>query len=194
MRTLHTSDTGHWVAVAHVDKYDLDQVNYARAKTGLAEPKGADFKRLGIKPSDEITAVGNLLTTNGVNRLLSVFINAGGQTFQNTYARIGVGNGTTAAAAGDTDLSAAAGAANRYFQACDATYPSVSTNVLTALSTFGTGNGNFHWQEWGIDNGGGGTSASGTTVGPLLLNHKVVDLGTKTSAASWVFTVTVTIS
>jgi len=64
------------------------------------------------------------------------------------------------------------------------------------VATFGTGVGNYHWQEWGVDGG----TASGTTVTsegnttPGLINHKVTDLGTKTSAASWVFTVTITIT
>ena len=66
------------------------------------------------------------------------------------------------------------------------------------VSTFGTGVGNFAWNEWGLDGG----TASGTTVTadtnttPGLFNHRIPgsSLGTKTSAASWVFTVTVTIT
>ena len=40
-------------------------------------------------------------------------------------------------------------------------------------------------KEWGIFN---------ASSGQRMLNRKVTDLGTKTSAASWVFTVTITIS
>jgi hypothetical protein len=71
-----------------------------------------------------------------------------------------------------------------------------SSGVMTVVATFGTSVGNFHWQEWGIDGG----TANGTTVTadgnttPGLVNHKITDLGTKTSAASWVFTVTITIT
>ncbi len=45
-----------------------------------------------------------------------------------------------------------------------------------------------------------GGTASATTVTaetnttPGLINRKVTDLGTKTSAASWVFTITITIT
>ena len=66
----------------------------------------------------------------------------------------------------------------------------------TFVATFGTTVGNFHWQEWGIDGGtadGTAVTSEGNTT-PGLVNHKIADLGTKTSAASWVFTVTITLS
>ena len=52
--------------------------------------------------------------------------------------------------------------------------------VLVFKSTFGTSAANFPWYEWGIAN----ASSSGR-----MLNRKVTPLGTKTSAASWAFTV-----
>jgi hypothetical protein len=66
----------------------------------------------------------------------------------------------------------------------DATYPQVSTNVITFRSTFATGDANFAWQEWGVFN----ASSAGT-----MLNRKVESLGTKTSAQTWQFTVTITL-
>ncbi|WP_165251169.1 hypothetical protein [Paludisphaera soli] len=54
------------------------------------------------------------------------------------------------------------------------------SRVLVAQATFGTGAGNFAWNEWGVAN-----AASGGT----LINRKVAGLGTKTSAASWTFKV-----
>jgi hypothetical protein len=124
---------------------------------------------------------------------------ASNQALDATHARIGTGNSATAAVDTDTDLNAAAGSGNRQFQLVDSA-PTVgsgaSSGVVTMVATFGTGVGNYAWQEWGIDGG----TASGTTVTsegnttPGLCNHKVTSLGTKTSAASWVFTITITIT
>lgn len=49
---------------------------------------------------------------------------------------------------------------------------------LVVQSTFGTGSGNFQWNEWGFANASSGGS---------MLNRKVAGLGLKTSAASWAF-------
>ncbi len=70
------------------------------------------------------------------------------------------------------------------------TYPLQANGVITARAVFATGEANFAWAEWGIDQG---TTVS-TTVVAAFLNHKITSLGTKTSASAWTFTCTVTIS
>jgi hypothetical protein len=65
----------------------------------------------------------------------------------------------------------------------DASYPTTTTNVLVFRSTFATGDANFAWQEWGVFN----AASAGT-----MMSRKVESLGTKTSAQSWQFTVTLT--
>lgn len=100
--------------------------------------------------------------------------------FNNANSYIGVGDSTTAFAAGQTDLVAAT---NKMRKAMDATYPSGASNVITFRSTFATGDANWAWQEWGVFN----ASSAGT-----MLSRKVESLGTKTSAQTWQFTVTLT--
>lgn len=102
--------------------------------------------------------------------------------FTNANAHIGVGDSSTAFAASQTDLQAAS---NKLRKAMDATFPSRATNVLTFKSTFATGDANFAWQEWAVFN----ASSAGT-----MFNRKVESLGTKTSAQSWAFTVTLTVT
>jgi hypothetical protein len=184
-----------WVPLAHVDKYSPEQVEYVRSKTGLLEPTGSDFQNLNLTPEDGIfEAEGNALTTAGLTRITSLINGAGGQALTNTATRIGVGNSTTAFAVGQTDLQASAGASNRFFMTMDATYPSTSAGVITARATFGTGDANFAWEEWCLDIGTP-TVSSGTTVNATMLNRRVPgSMGTKASGASWVFTVTVTLS
>lgn len=100
--------------------------------------------------------------------------------FNNANSYIGVGDSVTAYSAGQTDLQAAT---NKLRVAMDATYPQLATNVATFRSTFGTSQANYAWQEWGVFN----ASSAGT-----MLNRKVESLGTKTSAQTWQFTVTLT--
>lgn len=151
-------------------------------------------------PYEIVESEGNLLTRLGRKRLIDRFVETASNVgIKVTTGRIGTGNSSTAAADTDTDLIAAAGSANRQFQMLDSA-PTVGTGassgVMTGVSTFGTGVGNYAWNEWGIDGGtaAGTTVTSDTNTTPGLINRKVVSLGTKTSAASWVFTVTITIT
>jgi hypothetical protein len=123
------------------------------------------------------------LTNAGRNFIAAAIVNSGSPTFfTNANAHLGVGDSNTAFAAGQTDLQAAS---NKVRQAMEATYPTISTNVLTFRSLFATGDANFAWQEWAVFN----ASSSGT-----MLSRKVESLGTKTSAQSWQLTVDITVN
>ncbi len=186
-----------WVAHARVDKFDdPDKVAYVLSrlpKQRAGQPQYADFAALGITPDDTAEAARNLITTAGLTRITSLIIAGGGQAATNTASRLGAGNGNTAEAVGNTDLSAAAGSSNRWFQIMDATYPQVAAGVITFRSTFASADGNFAWQEWGVDIGTP-TVTSGNTVNATLLNRKVASLGTKVSGAVWTLTATLTLS
>jgi hypothetical protein len=144
----------------------------------------------GERPASIVYAENNILLTAGITRMLNLLTGAGGQALDNTHARLGVGDGSTAVVIGDTDLSALSGSTHRWFQVMDATYPSVATNVVTFKSTFASADGNFAWAEFGTD---AGTASSNAVTAPLL-NRKVQSLGTKVSGASWALTETITIS
>lgn len=123
------------------------------------------------------------LTNAGRDFIAAAIMNSGPPTFfSNANAYIGVGDSTTAYAAGQTDLQAAT---NKTRQAMEATYPSIASNVLTFRSLFATGSANYAWEEWGVFN----ASSAGT-----MLCRKVEALGTKTSAQSWQITATITVS
>jgi hypothetical protein len=193
--TLKAADSGLWVAHAHVDKYSQDQTEWVAKRSSKGVPLQHErFQLFGLTPEDGVAdSEKNLLTTNGINRMLNLTIAGGGQALTNTATRLGVGDGAGTAAAGDTDLSAVAGSTHRWFQVMDATFPSVATNVLTAKATWTTADGNFAWNEWGLDVGTPTVTAS-ATVAALLFNHKTsAALGTKTTG-TWVLTVTVTIT
>jgi hypothetical protein len=105
-------------------------------------------------------------------------------TFNNANAALGVGNGTTAFAVGQTDLQGA----SKLRKGMDATYPSVAGSVITFRSTFQTGEANFAWEEVGIFNSA--TAATGTMLSRSIPSPA---LGTKASGI-WTLTTTLTIS
>lgn len=118
------------------------------------------------------------LTSLGAAMLADGIIGGSSYTkLNNGNAYIGVGNGTTAFSAGQTDLQGA----SKTRIAMDATYPSRSSGTVTYRSTFGSGDGNHAWEEWGLFNH--------PSAGQMF-SRKVESLGTKVSGATWEFTVT----
>ena len=137
-----------------------------------------------------VDETGNLLVNAGINKMGGWLIVDSGTHYNAANTAIGVGDTSTAAAASQTDLSAAVNSANRWVQLVDS-IPTFATQVLTCVATFATGNGNFVWNEWAI---GQNTSSAAAAITASMLNRKVASLGTKTSAVAWAFTVTITIS
>jgi len=104
-------------------------------------------------------------------------------TFNNANAALGVGNGTTAFAVGQTDLQGA----SKTRKAMLATFPSVAANVITFKSTFGTADANYAWEEVGVFN-------SATLAIGSMLSRNVATLMTKTAAVSVDLTHTLTLA
>jgi len=212
---LRDDDSFKWSVVGRVDKFTAEQEAEA-ILIGLDDGRlSVETDEFGIPriegplgqimlerftPYETVHTEGNTLTRLGRKRLIDRFVETASNVgIKSTTGRIGTGNSATAAVDTDTDLGASAGSSNRQFQMLDSS-PTVgsgaSSGVVTCVSTFGTGVGNYAWQEWGIDGGtaSGTTVTSDTNTTPGLVNHKITSLGTKTSAASWVFTVTITIT
>lgn len=186
-------ESGHFYTRATVDKYDLDQVEYVRNATGLLEPKGADFRALGVSPFETVDGgqPGNVLTNVGIQRLQAQLI-ANTQLWTQARTALAVGTSTTAAAATDTDLLGG----SKYYRVLDS-IPTSGSQVMTFVATYGTSVANFAWEEWGVVVPGAAadyTSGTSKQANTVLLNRKVVNLGTKTSAQSWTLTVTITIA
>lgn len=138
---------------------------------------------LTAAPFEVIEREGNLLVYGGASALWHRLIGGGSvAAFDSTNARIGVGDGNAAADPLQTDLQGT----NKVRKGMDATYPQhtdgVDAGAVTATfrSTFSTSEGNFVWNEWGLFN---------AAAGGRMLNRKVEALGEKTNAASWVFTI-----
>lgn len=180
-------DSIKWHAHAKVEKYDT--------------PDGTPDSLEGLTPYEVVEIDGNLLMYGGASCLWQALIGNGTATagqaltyFNNAQAAIGVGDSTTAVSDTQTNLQGAASPTNRIRKAMDATYPLHTDGATTAAksivyrSTFATTDANFAWNEWGVFN-----SVTDAT-GRMLQRVASAGLGTKTSAATWVLTVTLTLA
>ncbi len=160
-------------------------------------PLGKQSKAKCITKPDEVYKhTGNLLVYGGISLTFQCMMGNGtasaGQTLtymNNGNAAIGVGDSTTAAAATQTDLQAAS---NKLRVGMNATYPQQTDGVTSAAatitfqSTFGSGQGNYSWNEVGVFN-------SSTAATGRMLNRLVQTLGVK-SAGSWSIGCAITLS
>lgn len=158
-------DSKTWQVLASVEKWHV-----------------AADRAAGLPPDEIVEVPDNLLVNEGITLLLNLLIGAGGTVFNNANSYIGVGNGTAAAAAGNTGL----GGSSVDYQAMEASYPSLTGQTVTWRSIWGSTEGNFAWDEWTVANGNSNSATN--------LNRKVASLGTKGSGSSWTLTVTITVS
>jgi hypothetical protein len=201
---MTAQDTVKWHPKVQVEKWAPEQVSQVARVLGIpvdSVTREHLVRAYGTDPGDGYAeGEGNLLTTVGLARITALITGGAGQAMTNAQMMAGVGDTGTAPAVGNTDLTAATGATHRYIQGVDATYPTVANGVITAWSTFASGNGNFAWLEWawGIATGtltpGTGSWSSIAATSAVMLNHSNQNLGTKVSGAVWVLQGTITLS
>lgn len=183
--SVNTCDQAHWQVRGKLEKY---WAGIEDVRAGLVEPY------------EVVCTTGNVLTRGGADAMwlgligsLTATSGQQGTYFNNGNASIGVGNSTAAAV--NTQTALQANSSRRYFKGMEATFPThttgtASTGTLNIVfkSLFSTAQANFAWQEWGVRN-----STLSTGAGRLL-NRKVQSLGTKSTAATWALTVTLSLA
>ncbi len=129
-------------------------------------------------------AKGNLCLNTGIQGFekLIAGLSSPPNAWSNTYAYLGVGDSTTAAAATQTDLQAST---NYTYVAMASGYPSQSSQTLSWQASFGSSSANYAWNEFVVTN----ASSKGSGV---VLNRLVSSQGTKTSGQTWVLTLQIT--
>lgn len=177
----------HWNVKGQLDKY------WAGA---------ADVRAGTVEPYETVHTTGNVLLRGGADLLwlglkagLTATTGAKNTYLNNAEAVIFVGNSNTAAVNTQVDLQASS--SRRFAKGMEATYPlhttgdgSTAALNIAFRSVFSTAQGNFAWEEWGIGN----STKSTAPYAGRLLNRKVQSLGTKSTAATWTFTVTLSLS
>jgi hypothetical protein len=179
--TLKFKDTLRLRGAIEVAKWRLEDPNDPLQRE-LALRLGPNDEHGGLWLPDGEGYGENLFLNVGINRLLDLLTGTSALTFTNAEAQIGIGDSSAAAAATQTDLQAAS---NKTWKAMDATFPPAASSQSTQFkSTFGTADANYVWAEFAV------RRATGT----LLLDRGVSAMGTKTSAGTWVPTVTISIA
>lgn len=118
------------------------------------------------------------LTTAGLNYLSQAAIGQG-TPFNSANARLGVGDGTAAFSAAQTNLLGT----HKARKGMDPGYPTIVAPKVTFRSTFAPNEANFAWNEWGVFN---------AANGGVMLNRVVESNGTKQSNQTWVLEVEIT--
>lgn len=168
-----------------------------RCKTEVRKRWVGDDTRHRAGHEEFLSIDGNLAMNGGVANIWSRLVTkapstsstgAQLQAFSTGNARIGVGASTATAAATQTDLQSTAKKYNGMASGYPLTWNVTSSSGRMAKfqSLFTSSQANFAWNEWGIFNS--------TAATRRMLNRKVQSLGTKSSAAQWTLTVTLSVS
>lgn len=124
----------------------------------------------------------NLFLTAGINEIFKLISGQSTNTFTTAGTTIGIGDSTTAAAAGQTDLQAAT---NKTYVALTAGYPTVpSAGSMQFQASFGSAVANYVWSEFVIK--------QATSL--ICIDRGVGTFGTKASGSTWVATVTLSMA
>ena len=186
-----------------VEKWDIDQIKYARRRvTNMGwdtapewEPGATTFRALKVAPFEEYVKEDcNLITDAGWQYIMNGFAGSSVTKFVNaTTGRIGLGTSATAVAYADTALNAIGALTTANWKVINAvpTVGSTHTAGLILAAQFGTTEANnVSIQEFGTDLGT--TSTLSTAAVTTLVTHGNATPGTKTSAQTWNATVTIT--
>lgn len=188
-----TDHLARWKCEATIEKYAAGEADVRR---GVYGSSAGDYAGRPVVPYERQTVDGNMLMNGGADVLWLLAMGPGttavnqAKTYFNAHASIGVGNSTAAAVKTQTDLQGA----SKYRKGMEATYPQHTTGTgstanrnITFRALFSTAMANFAWAEWGVFN-------STSLAQGRMMNRKVEALGTKTTAATWTFTVTLSIT
>lgn len=129
-----------------------------------------------------VTEAENIFLTAGINELWKLVTGQSANTYTNAQALIGIGDSSTTAVAGQTDLQAAT---NKLYKAQNGSYPTVpSAGAVQFQSTFASADANYAWNEFVVKQN---TSA-------ICIDRGVSAMGTKASGTTWTVTVTLSIA
>lgn len=168
---MKKQELANWLCRYRLSKYHQDIEPYRGRED--------EFHRL-FTPYEVIEGEGNCLLNTGIDEIWDLVTGASANHYDNTNARIGVGDSNTAANATQTDLQAAT---NKTYKGMETGYPTSTSQKVTFKASFGSTEANYAWEEWVVKHS---TSA-------ICLNRKVESLGTK-STGTWTLEVQISLS
>lgn len=176
------NEIGNHHSVLRITKFkDLDGRISALSKAGASVKTLRELypERFIMQEKHE----GNILVNVGIQGLwkLACGLATPPGAWSNANAKVRTGTGAGAADPGDTQATFTA----PVDKAMDATYPLLSSQQIQFKGTFGSGDANQAWNEFGVIN------SDGT---PVLLNRFVTSKGTKASGETWTLEIDITLS
>jgi len=178
-----TIDKVSWKAKWRIDKFkDLTDEIAKALQAGMPVQEAISLYAKAFVCTEEFDA--NIALNEGLQELIDIICGLGTPTkWDNSNARLGVGDSNTAESATQTGLQAAT---NKTFKAMDATYPQRSNQTAEWRATFGSTDANYAWEEYTVVNAASDTGKN--------LNRKVSSKGTKASGETWVLSLQITFS
>jgi hypothetical protein len=178
-----TLDKIGWKARWRINKFhDPDDMIAEGLRSGLGMSEALQLHREAFLGTEEWNA--NIALNEGLQELIDIICGLGTPTkWDNTNARLGVGDSNTAEAATQTGLQAAT---NKTYKAMDASYPQRTNQTAEWRATFSSSDANYAWEEYTVVNA---TSDSGKN-----LNRKISSKGTKASGETWTLSLQITFS
>jgi hypothetical protein len=179
-----TLDKLSWKAHWRIDKFrDLEDEIAEESREGIAIADLIEMHgeaHLGTEHIDN-----NVALNEGLQGIIKLICGLASPptAWDNSNARLGVGDSSTAAAATQTSLQAST---NKTFKAMDSGYPQRTNQTAEWRATFGSSDANYAWEEYTVVNAGDDTGVN--------LNRVCSSKGTKASGESWVLSLQITFS
>jgi hypothetical protein len=178
-----TNDRINWNAKWQINKFH-DPAGTVAAALQKGLPTAAAQYNFAEAYLCSETIEANLALNEGLGELIDLICGLGTPTkWDNTNARLGVGDSNSAESASQTGLQAST---NKTFKTMDATWPQRTNQTVEWRATFGSSEANHGWQEFTVVNA---SDDSGKN-----LNRKVADKGTKVSGETWTLSLQLTFS
>jgi len=182
-RMEKTLDRVSWKAKWRIDKFKDPTNEIVKAlQTGTPTDQAISLYSKAFICTEEFEA--NIALNEGLQELIEIICGLGTPTkWDNSNARLGVGDSNAAESATQTGLQAAT---NKTFKAMDATYPQRSNQTAEWRATFGSADANYAWEEYTVVNAADDTGKN--------LNRKIASKGTKSSGETWTLSLQITFS
>jgi hypothetical protein len=176
-------DRVSWKAKWRIDKFKDPKNEIAKAlQTGTPTDQAVSLYSKEFICTEEFEA--NIALNEGLQELIDIICGLGTPTkWDNSNARLGVGDSNTAESATQTGLQAAT---NKTFKAMDTGYPQRSNQTAEWRATFGSADANYAWEEYTVVNAADDAGKN--------LNRKIASKGTKSSGETWTLSLQITFS
>ena len=172
-----------WMAKWRIDKF-RDPTGLIAGQLHRGMPNEEALNRYGEAFVGTEKFDANLALNEGLGELIDLICGLGTPTkWDNTNARLGVGDSNSAAAASQTGLQAST---NKTYKAMDTSYPARTNQTVEWRATFGSSDANYAWEEY--------TAVNAADDSGKNLNRKVASKGTKVSGETWTLSLQITFS